>query len=184
MNSIIQSVDTNQSIQINQSPRFFVNPVDANHVHLLMTAHAPSYPFQYYLSVASMHTRQSTDRDRRVAERNLKRALQRAKLAKNRPRRRNIKRTPSIHVSTKSTQPVINNQANNRRSKYLSKRSSPVSRLAVFWEQFGFSLKEGEKEEEVPPTPATSPTKTPPSAPFGGIFQFGSSAMKFSIGAS
>ena len=157
-----------------------MNPVDANHVHLLMTAHAPSYPFQYYLSVASMQTRQSTDRDRRVAERNLKRALQRAKLAKNRPRRRNIKRTPSI--STKSTQPVINNQANNRRSKYLSNRSSPVSRLVGFWEQFGFSG--GEKEEEVPPTPATSPTKTPPSAPFGGIFQFGSSAMKFSIGAS
>ena len=129
-----------------------------------------------------MHTRQSNDRDRRVTERNLKKAeaLLRAKLAKNRPRRHSIKRTPSI-----STKSVVNNQTNNRRSKYVSNRSnrsSPVSRLVVFWEQVGFFSKEGEKEEGVPPTPATSPTKTPASAPFGGIFQFGSSAMKFSIG--
>jgi len=163
-----------------------VNPVDTNHVHLL-TAHAPSYPFQYYLSVASMHTRQSTDRDRRVTERNLKKAeaLLRAKLAKNRPRRHSIKRTPSISTKSTKTQSVVNNQTNNRRSKYVSNRSnrsSPVSRLVVFWEQVGFFSKEGEKEEGVPPTPATSPTKTPASAPFGGIFQFGSSAMKFSIG--
>ena len=132
-----------------------------------------------------MHTRQSTDRDRRVAERNLKRALQREKLAKNRPRRHSIKRTPSISIKSTKTQPVVNNQANNRRFKHLSnRRSSPVSRLVEFWQQVGFFSKEGEKEKEVPPTPATSPTKTPASAPFGGIFQFGSSAMKFSIGTS
>ena len=136
-----------------------------------------------------MHPRQSNDRDRRVTERNLKKAeaLLRAKLAKNRPRRHSIKRTPSISTKSTKTQSVVNNQTNNRRSKYVSnrsKRSSPVSRLVVFWEQVGFFSKEGGKEEGVPPTPATSPTKTPASAPFGGIFQFGSSAMKFSTGTS
>ena len=132
-----------------------------------------------------MHTRQSTDRDRRVAERNLKKAVQREILAKNRPRRRSIKRAPSISTKSTKKQPVVNNQAKSRRSKHTSnRRSSPVSRLVAFWEQVGFFSKEGGKEKEVPPTPATSPTKTPASAPFGGIFQFGSSAMKFSIGTS
>ena len=134
-----------------------------------------------------MHTRSRTDRDRRLADRNFKKAL----LAKNRPRRCSIKSAKSNKSATKKQKqhPVVQHQTNKRHSKFTPNRS-PVGRLIASWENMSStrastapapSQKEG---DGVPPTPASSPTKGVTSAPFQGVFQFGSSSMRFNVGVS
>jgi len=139
-----------------------------------------------------MHTRSKTDRDRRLDDRNVKKALQRSKLAKNRPRRRTVKNTSTSNKRTKK-QPIMKHQTMKRHSKFNSNRS-PVARLNALWGNISLedaSSSSPTEVEGVPPTPASSPTEgiqtkelASTSISFTGIFQFGNSTMQFNVGTS